>query len=221
VNELAQGIRARLRDAADPALAPGQQAYMKSAMPFLGVTVPEVRRIATAAARGRSAAETRAAAAELWDAATHREERYAAMMLLAPSTAAGDLEALPLIERFVREGAWWDFTDDLAHRLGELLDAHPQPLASRMRAWSTDADLWIRRAAILCQLQHAARTDLELLADVVDANAGDPEFFIRKAIGWALRDLARTRPEWVAGFVRGRELSPLSIREALKHIPSA
>ena len=216
---LSTEIRAALRAAADPALAPGQQAYMKSAMPFLGVRVPATRRIARLAAKGvKDAALVRASALDLWDAASHREERYAAMALLAMPPLRGNEDIVDVVEHMVRTGQWWDYTDDLAHRVAELHDAKPAPTADLARAWSIDGDMWIRRIAILSQLGRGARLDRRLLADVIEPNAGDREFFIRKAIGWALREYARVDANWVRGFVAARDFSPLTRREALKHI---
>ncbi|WP_394279423.1 DNA alkylation repair protein [Microbacterium sp.] len=215
----AADIRAALRSAADPERAAGQQAYMKSDMPFLGVRVPETRSIARRSARSISDGRVvLAAARELWDGATHREERYAAMMLLAVPPVRGDQAVVPLIEHMVRAGQWWDITDELAGRVRELLDAHPRDAASLVRGWSVSGDLWLRRLAILSQLNRRERTDLKLLADVLEPNLRDPDFFIRKAIGWALRDAARKFPEWVAAYVPAHALSPLSRREAVRHL---
>ena len=89
-----------------------------------------------------------------------------------------------------------------------------------MRMWSRDPDFWIRRASITSQLRAKGATDTVLLADVIEPNLADREFFIRKAIGWALREFAKTAPDWVEEFVvqHGQELSPLSRREALRRI---
>lgn len=212
-------IRAELRQAADPERAAGQQAYMKSDMPFLGVRVPDARRIARAAAKGeKDAGALLTAARTLWDEAGHREERYAAQALLALRPVRGDLAAVPLIEHMVRTGRWWDFTDDLASRLAELHDAHPAETAALVRRWSTDDDLWMRRLAILSQLGRRDRVDSALLREVIGANLADAEFFIRKAIGWALREYARVDPDWVRSYAAEHDLSPLSRREALKHL---
>ena len=217
---LATEIREALRAAADPALAPGQQAYMKSAMPFLGVRVPDARRIATQAARGIvDVDELRDAALDLWRAAGYREERYAAQALMALKPLRGRLDLLDVHEEMIRTGAWWDHVDEVAHRLADLLDAHPAELSVELRVWADDEDLWIRRAAIIAQLRRKHRVDHALLSDVIEANLGDEEFFIRKAIGWALRDHARADPDWVRAFVDAHpSLSPLSRREALKHL---
>ena len=192
---------------------------MKSVMPFLGVRMPATRRIARLAARGEEdAAVLRAAALDLWDAASHREERYAAMALLAIPPLRGNEDIVDVVEHMVRTGQWWDFTDDLAHRLAELHDLRPAPTADLARQWSIDEDLWIRRIAILSQLGRGARLDRRLLSDVIEPNAGDREFFIRKAIGWALREYARVDADWVRSFVASHELTQLSRREALKHV---
>lgn len=212
-------IRARLRAAADPSRAAGQQAYMKSDLPFLGVRVPDTRRIARAVVAGEpDAAVIIEDAQQLWDVASHREERYAAMMLLAVPPARADLRIVPLMERMVRAGRWWDITDELSGRIRELLDAHPRDGEALVRGWCVSEEMWLRRLAILSQLGRRGQTDLHLLADALRPNLRDGEFFIRKAIGWALRDAARSYPEWVEAYVAAHALSPLSRREALKHL---
>jgi 3-methyladenine DNA glycosylase AlkD len=215
----ADSIRQSLRDAADPAIAPGQQAYMKSAMPFLGVRVPEVRRIVRLTLRGASdREELLTLARELWDPATHREERYAALAVLGVRALKADPALVPHVEHMVRTGRWWDYTDELAHRLADLHDARPGETAVLARRWSIDDDFWIRRIAILSQLGRRDRVDPDLLAEVIRPNLHDGEFFIRKAIGWALREYARVQPDWVRTFADAHDLSPLSRREALKHL---
>lgn len=219
VEALTDGIRSALRAAADPTLASGQQAYMKSAMPFLGVRVPEARRIARAQAKSvTDAATLRSAALRLWDTASYREERYAAMALLATRAVRADPAVIGAVEHMVRSGRWWDFTDELAHRMADQLDARPNETGVVLRRWSRDDDFWLRRVAIIAQLGRGGRLDRQLLEDVIEPNLADREFFIRKAIGWALREYARVEPEWVVGYVAAHELSPLSRREALKHL---
>lgn len=207
---------------------------MKSAMPFRGVPMPEVRRLTKAAVRAHPLEDHAAlldAVTTLWDAAIHREERYAALTVLQMPRHRRwrDLSLLPLYEHLVLTGRWWDVVDDLAtHAVGELLRAEPDQVAPVIRRWATSDDLWLRRAALVCQVGAKDRTDADLLADVIEAALAPPEaisrdFFVRKGIGWALRDYARTDPEWVRGYVGAHrdELSPLSIREATKHLPGA
>ena len=221
--ELISAIRSGLQAAADPVRAAGAQAYMKSEMPSLGVRVPEVRRIVKAAAKELppgSLAELQSAVLELWRGARWREERYAAIDLTGLRLAAGQLGMLPLYEEIIRDGAWWDLVDGVSHRLCGLLQTHREDMSPVLLRWSTDQDFWIRRASITAQLGAGAATDRALLAGVIEANLADSEFFIRKAIGWSLRQHARTDPEWVRAFVAEHEerLSGLSRREALKHL---
>lgn len=220
---LIETVRADLRAAADPVRAPQMQAYMKSTMPYLGVRVPDVRRIVRAAAKLRPPVSTDALAATtaaLWREASYREDRYAATALLGVP-AARKLQTpalLPLYREMITTGAWWDHVDEVARRIGDLLAAHPAELRPALSAWARDPDRWLRRASVICQVGLRSATDTDLLGDAIVANLGDRDFFLRKAIGWALRDYARTEPGWVRAFVAAHELSQLSRREALKHL---
>ncbi|WP_284985833.1 MULTISPECIES: DNA alkylation repair protein [unclassified Arthrobacter] len=222
--DLVQSIRSSIRSAADPERARGAQAYMKSDMPSWGVRVPEVRKIVKAAVREfppKSPDELRAAVYELWRQAEAREERYAAIDLTGLKMAKADLDMLPVYEEIIRTGAWWDFVDGVAHRICALLIAYPGTMKPLLLRWAVDHDMWIRRAAITSQLAAKEGTETGLLAAVIRANMTDGEFFIRKAIGWALREYSKTDPEWVRAFTSDNAsvLSPLSIREALRLLP--
>jgi 3-methyladenine DNA glycosylase AlkD len=221
VTALITDVRAALRDLADPERAAGMQAYLKTAEPCLGVRLPEVRRVTRAAAATHppaSVAEVIDAAGRLWRDAVHREERYAAQTLVGLPVARGDLRLLPLLEEMVTTGAWWDLVDGTAPRVGELLSADPATMDPVLREWARSPDRWLRRTAVIAQLGFKERTLTGLLTDVVLANADHPDFFLRKAIGWALRDYAKAAPDWVAAFVKDHPLSPLSRREATKHL---
>jgi len=223
---LVDAVRRALADVADPEQAPAMQAYMKSALPFYGVPKPirtsALRPVWTAhpvTDRGTWEATVRA----LYDEATHREERYAALALLAVRTARPwhDVALVPLIEHLVVTGAWWDLVDEIAGRhVAPLHRADPVALAPVIRGWAQADDLWLRRTAILSQLGSGSTTDRALLVDVIAPNAESPEFFLRKAIGWALRELAHHDPDWVRAYLdeQGDALSPLSRREASKHL---
>ena len=225
VQRLTAALRAELAAAADQARAPGMQAYMKSAMPYHGVTSPVQQAIYRRLIPEHplpDGAAWREAVLRLWKEATHREERYAALAVLGHRLYASHRtpEALPLYERLIVDGAWWDLVDELAtRRLRELLTAHPERVAAEMRGWSHDPHLWKRRSAIICQVGLKAATDLPLLYDCIEPNLADRDFFIRKAIGWALRDYAWTDPEEIARYVAANtaRLSGLSRREALKN----
>lgn len=122
------------------------------------------------------------------------------------------------LRELIVTGAWWDYVDELAHRVGDLLLSWPAEVRPVLRAWTRSDDRWLRRACIICQLGTRDRADLELLATAIESATGEHDFFLRKAIGWALRDYARTDPAWVRSFAETHELSPLSRREALKHL---
>ena len=218
-------VIAALREAADPARARQQQAYMKSAMPYFGVGVPQCRRIAGSVFKTRPLADARAweaAILDLWRKAAHREERYAAIELLLFRRYSSWLEParLPLVEELVVTGAWWDYVDAIAGRgVGTMLAAHPRPMKAALREWANDDDIWKRRTAILAQLRAKRATDTKLLADAIRPSIGEREFFLRKGIGWALREYSKTDPAWVVEFVGAHPaLSDLSRREALKHV---
>jgi len=202
------------------------RAYMKSSMPYLGVQTPLLReacRQAFAEATQLSPEDWRDSVLALWRNAKYREERYAALALTGERRyrAFQTLDTLTLYEELIVTGAWWDLVDPVASkRVGFLLERYPAPMRKAMRTWSRSPDMWKRRASIICQLSFKARTDVQLLHDCIEPNLDDREFFIRKAIGWALRQHARIAPAEVARYVarnKGR-LSPLSIREALKHL---
>jgi 3-methyladenine DNA glycosylase AlkD len=199
---------------------------MKSTMPFYGVAAPTMRAIAHEAFDAHplaDAATWQASALALWRGATHREERYVAIELTGyrPYRAFQSLDTVPMYEELIVTGAWWDYVDAIAaRRLGPLLAAYPGPMSRLMRRWSRDPDVWRRRSSILSQLTFREATDLRLLYACIEPNLSDREFFIRKAIGWALRAYAWTNPAEVVRYVEAHSnaLSPLSRREALKNV---
>jgi 3-methyladenine DNA glycosylase AlkD len=222
---LVRTIRRRLADVGDPEKAPQMQAYMKSPMPYRGVSVPVLKRLCREVFTEcpvTTASEWQRVVLELWRGAKFREERYAAVMLTQARACRGfqTLSAVPMLEEMIVTGAWWDFVDTLAgHNLGDILRANPRKMKPLMRRWARDADMWKRRSAILCQLGCKRETDLDLLYDCIEPNLSHKDFFIRKAIGWALRQYAWTDPKEVRRYVKQNKerLSPLSVREALKN----
>ncbi len=129
-----------------------------------------------------------------------------------------------MYEEMIVTGAWWDTVDTLAtHRLGDLLRNERVAMKRKMRAWCRDQNLWKRRSAILCQIRFKEDTDLELLYACIEPSLATREFFLRKAIGWALRQYAWTNPREVQRYVRqhAKQLSGLSRREALKNVLKA
>jgi 3-methyladenine DNA glycosylase AlkD len=222
---LARDIRTRLAAASNPEKAAGMQTYMKSAMPYRGVNLPQVRSICKETLTERPVAtcrEWQAVIVELWRAARYREERYAALELLGARKhrECWTPALMPMLEEMITTGAWWDLVDGTAHAVGQLLRAYPKQIAPIMRAWSTDENLWKRRVSIICQVSFKKDTDLDLLYANIEPNLGDRDFFIRKAIGWSLRAYAWTDPREISRYVHANEarLSGLSRREALKNI---
>ena len=110
--------------------------------------------------------------------------------------------ARDLWRHLVVTGAWWDVVDETAsHLVGDVLARHRPRRPRPSSAWATDEDLWLRRTAVIAQLGHRDDTDLDLLVRALEANLDDRSFWLRKAIGWALRDYARTDPDWVRAYV--------------------
>ena len=225
MSRLVRAARKALREAADPAKAPIMQAYMKSTMPYLGIQATPLRKAARAvfsAHKLESFAEWRDTVLELWRGARYREERYMAIELAGYSAYRKfrTLDALPMYEEMITSGAWWDYVDSIAsHRLGELLRLHPSKMRPVLRKWAKSDDMWKRRSAILAQLGFNADTDLKLLYDCIRPSIRSKEFFLRKAIGWALRQFARVDAKEVSRYVAEQDgLSPLSKREALKNL---
>ena len=215
-----EAIRAGLAELADPEKAPDMQAYMKSAMPFYGVQKPARAKLARAVfdaypLDGFDA--WRDTVLALWREATYREERYMALAVLQDRRyrAYRTIAALPLYEELIVTGAWWDYVDEVAcGPLGALL---PQ-VAPVLREWSVCDDMWKRRASIIAQVTRKAETDFALVQACIEPNRADREFFIRKAIGWALRSYAWVAPDAVVAYCDTHELAPLSRREALKNV---
>ena len=223
---LINAIRTGLAEAADPLRAPGMQAYMKSAMPYRGVTSPINKPIFKNAIEAHPLPDAAAWAGtvrRLFNMAAYREERYGAIALLDHRLYREHrtLAALPLYEELIVGGAWWDIVDEVATGpLRDLLVAHPSEMGTAMREWSVSPDLWKRRSSIICQVGRRRSIDLQLLYACVEPNLADRDFFIRKAIGWALRDYAWADPEEVVRYValNAARLSGLSRREGLKNI---
>ena len=226
-NDLAAILRKEFSSAADPQKAAGMQAYMKSAMPYYGVQTTPLRAICKrvfAAHPIPTAGAWRRETLAIWRGARYREERYAAIELTGHRfyRPFQTLAALPMYEKMIVSGAWWDYIDAIAsRRLGPLLEKYPREMRRTMLQWSrSKKSFWLRRSAILCQLSFKEETDLDLLYTCIEPSLSSNEFFLQKAIGWALRQYAWTNPREVRRYVRAHEgrLSALSRREALKNI---
>ena len=219
-------LRKALRKVGDPTKAAAMQAYMKSAMPYHGVQAPLLRQVCRAVFADSSFATVshwREQVLNIWRNARYREERYAAVHLSGDKRARAfqTPAALRIYEELIVTGAWWDYVDEIAaNRLGPLLSDYPALMRRKMLAWSKCGDLWKRRSSIICQLGFKEQTDLELLYACIEPSLDSREFFLQKAIGWALRQYAWTNPTEIKSYVRLNQarLSALSRREALKNL---
>jgi len=190
------------------------------------VPTPLLRQVCKATfadVRFETASQWRAQVLDLWRDARFREERHAALYL------AGDkrgkpfqtLSAMKMYDELIVTGAWWDYVDEIAsHRIGPILKDFPAPMRRKMLSWSKSNNLWKRRSAIICQLGFKAETDLELLYACIEPSLGSGEFFLQKAIGWALRQYAWIDGDEIKKYVRlnRTRLKALSCREALKNL---
>lgn len=223
---LGEILRNRLAEVAEPARAPAMQAYMKSSMPYLGVSAVPLRQLCKEifiALKFADAEAWRREVLTLWRGAHYREERYAAIELTGLRTVQDfqRMDALGMYEEMITSGAWWDYVDPLAtQRLWAILVNDPVPMKQAMLHWSRDENLWKRRSAILCQIKAKTATDLDLLYACIEPSLPSKEFFLRKGIGWALRQYAWTDPAEIQRYVAANAdaLSGLSRREALKNI---
>jgi 3-methyladenine DNA glycosylase AlkD len=229
---LIAALRAAFAAHADAKNAGPMQAYMKSALPFHGIPAPLRRKLTAEAVKAHpclATAELAETMLALFREARFREERYAAVELPRLSAAHRklvDVSLLPVAQALIRESAWWDLVDDLSGELlQQLLLRHPREVKPALRRWATGSDFWLRRAAMLCQRGLKAEAfDAVLLYDCILPSIGTGsfagEFFIRKGIGWALRERSYAAPAEVQAFCTeyAAQLAPLTVREALKVI---
>lgn len=217
MSDFAASIQDALQPLADAGRAQAMAAYMKGKFDFLGVPTP-ARRLATLPVMRAFTGNPLAAARELW-ALSAREYQYVAVDLLRRQNKRLASNDLPMLETLVQDKSWWDTVDGLAPTIGAIVAREPQ-LVSRMDDLIGAPDFWLRRVALLHQLDWKENTDAARLFDYCLRCADEREFFIRKAIGWALRQYARTDPAAVRHFLdtQRARLSGLSFREGAKHL---
>lgn len=198
---------------------------MKSDMPFYGVAVPAVRKLVHSACSARAPLARLAwkhTVLSLYRSAEYREERYAALGIAGFKAYRDyhDFEALKVYEELITTGAWWDLVDECSPRVGLILEHAPNRTRPELLAWSRSDNVWKRRVSIICQGRFKAKTDLELLYACIEPSLGEPEFFLQKAIGWALRNVAWFDAKEALRYVKQHkgELSNLAKREALKNL---
>ncbi|BDC52663.1 hypothetical protein F183_A49780 [Bryobacterales bacterium F-183] len=219
--EFVRQVDVAYRAAADATLAEPMSKYMRSLFPFVGLQKPKqsaALKPVLVAAKPFVDEQFLIAASKALYQKQEREFHYAALLTLIHFEKKLSVASLGHVRWLVETHSWWDTVDTLAtHVVGGLVLRYPKKLQPEMDEWSADANFWIRRCAILHQLSYKTKTDAERLFAYCAANARDEEFFIRKAIGWALRQYSRTDARAVAQFVHEHpELSALSRREAMK-----
>jgi 3-methyladenine DNA glycosylase AlkD len=216
---LVTAVRTGLAEHAEPETAAQQQRYMKSTMPFRGLKAPLLRSVVRPLLAEHPLPDRpqwEETVRTLWDQAAYREERYAAEALAGDRRYRGyqDPDCLDLYEHLVVTGAWWDHVDVIAiHLIGPIQRSSRPALDATLRAWSTDPDLWRRRTALIHQVGAGQALDRQLLVDCILPNLEDREFFIRKAIGWALRALEAIILQVDEGAYQERERPAAAKRE--------
>lgn len=216
-------IRDRFKLLADPVRAKGQQRYMKSEMPYWGIKTPDSRKACRKLFKlnpPKSNNEYRRTILYFFNNAEKREEWYAAINYAAQFKEFICFENLDVYLEIVHISQWWDVVDATATNLiGSALKGSSQ-LSTILKIWIQDENLWVRRTALITQLHYKTETDFTLLQELIVTVCLEKEFFIRKAIGWALRQYSYIDAEGVERFIAEYEerLSPLSIREGLKAI---
>lgn len=222
-------VLAELRAQGDPARAQSEKSYLKSEFVHIGVTVPALRKVAVSTVKGKPTREEVLSLARLlWDVTDEgrpvHEARMAAIDVLVKRAALLEPPDMGVAEALIRDSASWVYVDHLAEKVvGGLVVRYPD-LAAALDAWVADPYMWIRRTAVLALLP-GARTgdpDLERISRYGDALLGEREFFIRKALGWVLRELSKKDPSWVVKWVEPRlgAISGVTLREAVRRLPA-
>jgi 3-methyladenine DNA glycosylase AlkD len=219
-------IESELSTGADPHRAEKERAYLKSDLVFLGIGVPATRQIVREAWNqhgGLDHEDLTVAVDRLWESGVH-ELRMAVVDLLKLASPGGlDIADQPMLEHLLRTARTWAYVDSLAADVvGALVVAAPTEWNPVLDAWASDPDFWLRRSALLALLVPLRQGggDFERFSRYADAMLDEREFFIRKAIGWILRDTGRRRPELVADWIEPRtaRASGVTVREAVKHL---
>lgn len=204
---------------ADPKTAEPMAAYMRNKFPYLGIKSPLRRQLEREFVNeyGLPTLEDLSPILlDLWDL-PEREYQYAALMLLGKFEKKLPPDFVETIETLLTTKPWWDTVDTIAgNTVGTHFKRFPEVRETKLEEWRTSDDFWLRRTCILFQLKYKTDTDFGLLKAIIHENLGSKEFFINKAIGWALRQYTRIDPEGVRTFVAETALAPLSAREALK-----
>lgn len=215
----ALGLQVSLTAHANPAEAAPMKAYMRGQFDFLGIKTPQRRNLTRQfiASHGLPrVSELDTIVRDLW-ALPEREFQYAALGLVGRLQKQLPADFIETLEFLLLTKSWWDTVDGIAgDAIGAMFRAYPEVRNRYLPQWRQSNNFWLRRTCILFQLGYKKATDFPLLCDIIRENLGSDEFFINKAIGWALREYSKTDPQAVRDFVAHTHLHPLSAREALK-----
>lgn len=221
MNQIILALKERFEQQVDPVRAKQQKAYMRDQFEFCGIGSPErsvIFREIFAQTKSISQPEIEEIIDEAWSL-PQREYQYFGMELADRHIRHMSVDFFDRIEFMITSKSWWDTVDMIAARLaGTLFLRFPGLIPGYTSKWMESGNMWLQRSAILFQLKYKEKTDTELLFNLVKQLSGHPDFFIRKAIGWALREYSKTNPDEVFDFVEKQPLSPLSKKEALKVI---
>lgn len=213
-------LRTLFEQNAIPAQAAPMKKYMRDQFEYLGIKSPQVKALFRQAIRENglpSLEELDRVVRELWDL-PQREYQYLAISLMERLEKKVPSDAIKTLEYMVTHKSWWDTVDNISHIVGIHFKRYPKVREKYLAKWRASDNFWLRRTAILFQLDYKEETNFDLLREIVQENLGSTEFFINKAIGWALRQYARNDPKAVKKFVKSTPLHPLSRREAMKHL---
>ena len=205
---------------ANPSQAPAMKKYMRDQFEYLGIKSPQIKGLLKehVSAFGLPAPENMdIVVRELWEL-PQREFQYIAVSLLGRLEKKLPAGSIRTLEYMITHKSWWDTVDSVSHIVGVHFKRYPKVREKYLTKWRGSKNIWLRRTTILFQLDYKAETDFDLLCEIINENLGSKEFFINKAIGWALRQYAYTDPKAVKRFVNASPLHPLSRREALKHL---
>ncbi|MGM9985787.1 MAG: DNA alkylation repair protein [Bacillaceae bacterium] len=195
-------------------------AYMKNHFSFLGIQKPIRAQLQKEWLKEQSKAKeiNWGMVEELWDL-PEREFQYLALDYLVKMKKYVQQADIDRLKILLVTKSWWDTVDALAsHLVGEVCKLYPEVIQSHIKEWTVDDNMWLRRTAILFQLKYKEKTDIGLLTEIILQNNESKEFFINKAVGWALREYAKTNPDWVRSFIANHSLQPLSVREGSKRL---
>ena len=215
----ADELLAELKRHANPERAVPMAAYMKHRFDYLGIAKPQLMRVCKPFFKGAGQADVDWRFVQQCWADPHRELQYCALEYLRAVQSKLTPQDIPRLQQLIVTKSWWDTADFLDRIVGGIALRHPEVNAVLLD-WSRSDNIWLRRVAINHQLLRKEKTDTALLEQILRNNLGQTEFFINKAIGWALRDYSKTNPDWVRRFMAdyGGSMAKLSIREAGKYL---